>query len=366
MPRQDVSRFNPDIGCISRISSIVSLPMKRIADRRIVKRNDGIEVPFTTLGECMPYRKLPRNLDAIVATLILTDDPSWDASSRKWFIGKSFYEFAEHRLGITRGGNQYRRLREQFNYWLRTAYTINDLGRGQVDSGGQFVVAEAWHVPWVDAEEWAQHPEDKDCWVQFSEMFIRKVVEETPVPIDSSVLRELNRIKSPLSLDIYLWLNRRMSYLHHPSLVTWDQLRRQFGSSAQAMKKFKQTFKAALVHVRDAWDGLDLTVNDDNGVTLFPSATHVPTLARTRKRERDEEFAARSSASRSKSSAGHRSGEGGYWQNIVGWGKVFTSQALFEVGTARGHLEGVLPQDECPFCPYDHRNREFHGSVNMG
>ena len=197
-------------------------------------------------------------------------------------------------------------------------------------------------------------------------MFIRKVVKENPVPIDSSVLRELNRIKSPLSLDIYLWLNRRMSYLHHPSLVTWDQLRRQFGSSAQAMKKFKQTFKAALVHVRDAWDGLDLTVNDDNGVTLFPSATHVPTLARTRKRERDEEFAARSSASRSKSSAGHRSGEGGYWQNIVGWGKVFTSQALFEVGTARGHLEGVLPQDECPFCPYDHRNREFHGSVNMG
>ena len=233
-------------------------------------------------------------------------------------------------------------------------------------TGGQFVVAEAWHVPWVDAEEWAQHPEDKDCWVQFSEMFIRKVVKENPVPIDSSVLRELNRIKSPLSLDIYLWLNRRMSYLHHPSLVTWDQLRRQFGSSAQAMKKFKQTFKAALVHVRDAWDGLDLTVNDDNGVTLFPSATHVPTLARTRKRERDEEFAARSSASRSKSSAGHRSGEGGYWQNIVGWGKFFTSQALFEVGTARGHLEGVLPQDECPFCPYDHRNREFHGSVNMG
>ena len=33
---------------------------------------------------------------------------------------------------------------------------------------------------------------------------LKKVVEENPVPIDFSVLRELNRIKSPLSLDIYL------------------------------------------------------------------------------------------------------------------------------------------------------------------
>lgn len=284
MPKKEVSRFDADTGYISRISSIVSLPLKKTPERKIVKRNGNVEVTFTALGECMPYGKLPRNLDAIVATLILTNDSSWDTSSRKWVIGKSFYEFAEHRLGITRGGNQYRRLRNQFNYWLRTAYTITNLGEDQIDSGGQFVVAEAWHVPWVDAEEWAQHPEDKECWIQFSEMFVKKVVKENPVPVDFRVLRELNKIKSPLSLDIYLWLNRRMSYLRQPSLVTWEQLRGQFGSSAQTMKKFKQTFKAALVHVRDAWDGLDLTVSDSNGVTLFPSSTHVPTLAETRKK----------------------------------------------------------------------------------
>lgn len=202
----------------------------------------------------------------------------------------SFYEFAEHRLGITRGGNQYRRLRKQFNYWLRTAYTITNLGEDQIDSGGQFVVAEAWHVPWVDAEEWALHPDDRECWIKFSEMFVKKVVKENPVPVDFSVLRELNKNKSPLSLDIYLWLNRRMSYLRQPSLVTWEQLRGQFGSSAQTLKKFKQTFKGALAHVLDAWDGLDLTVSDANGITLFPSSTHVPTIAETRKRERDREL----------------------------------------------------------------------------
>ncbi|BAF40022.1 replicase [Bifidobacterium adolescentis ATCC 15703] len=366
MPKKEVSRFDADTGYISRISSIVSLPLKKTPERKIVKRNGNVEVTFTALGECMPYGKLPRNLDAIVATLILTNDSSWDTSSRKWVIGKSFYEFAEHRLGITRGGNQYRRLRNQFNYWLRTAYTITNLGEDQIDSGGQFVVAEAWHVPWVDAEEWAQHPEDKECWIQFSEMFVKKVVKENPVPVDFRVLRELNKIKSPLSLDIYLWLNRRMSYLRQPSLVTWEQLRGQFGSSAQTMKKFKQTFKAALVHVRDAWDGLDLTVSDSNGVTLFPSSTHVPTLAETRKKERNEEFARRASSSHSCSLVSGKSDDEGFWQNITGWGKVFTSQSLFDVGLARDHLEGISPQDECPFCLYDHRNREFHGSATLG
>ena len=365
MPKKEVSRSNADTGYVSRVASIVSLPLKKTTKRKIVKRNGNVEVTFTALGECMPYGKLPRNLDAIVATLILTNDSSWDRSSRKWVIGKSFYEFAEHRLGITRGGNQYRRLREQFNYWLRTAYTITNLGDNQIDSGGQFVVAEAWHVPWVDAEEWAQHPEDKECWIKFSEMFVKKVVKENPVPVDFSVLRELNKIKSPLSLDIYLWLNRRMSYLRQPSLVTWEQLRGQFGSSAQTMKKFKQTFKGALAHVLDAWDGLDLTVSDANGVTLFPSSTHVPTIAETRKRERDREFAKRASSSRSRSITAGRSDDEGFWQDIAGWGKVFTSQALFDVGHARDHLEGIIPQEECPFCRYDHRNREFHGSVDL-
>lgn len=162
-------------------------------------------------------------------------------------IGKTFYEFAEHRLGLTRGGNQYRRLREQLSHWLRTACTINDLGKDQVDSGGQSVVAEAWHAPWADAEEWAHHPEDKDCRIQFSEMFIKRSSGTNPVPIDFSVLRELNKI-GPLSLDICLWLNGRMPYLRHPSPVTWEQLRKQFGSPAQTMKKFRQTFKAAFSH----------------------------------------------------------------------------------------------------------------------
>ena len=209
------------------------------------------------------------------------------------------------------------------------------------------------------------HPEDKECWIKFSEMFVKKVVKENPVPVDFSVLRELNKNKSPLSLDIYLWLNRRMSYLRQPSLVTWEQLRGQFGSSAQTMKKFKQTFKNALAHVTDAWNGLDLTVSDGNGVTLFPSSTHVSTLAETRKRERDREFARRASLPRPQSSTARQADDDGFWQEIVGWGKVFTSQALFDVGYARDHLEGVVPQDECPFCLYDHRNREFHGSVNL-
>lgn len=55
MTKQEVSRPNSDIGYTSRISSIVSLPMKRIEDRKIVKRIRYQSYPRAPIGTRIGY-----------------------------------------------------------------------------------------------------------------------------------------------------------------------------------------------------------------------------------------------------------------------------------------------------------------------
>lgn len=347
----DSKELVEDRGYIPRVASLVSLPLRRTASKKIVKWNGKIKVELHALGDQMPYGKMPRMLDAIVATLILTKDPSWDDAKRRLYIGNTFYAFAEHRLGITRGGTQYRRLREQLGYWMQLAYTITNYSQADTDVGGQFVTCEAWHIKWLDPKRWDENPQwGNECFLQFSEMYIRKIIRENPVPVSFTVLRALNQVKSPLAIDIYLWLNRRMSYLHHSTLVTWDQLRFQFGSEAQKTFKFKQIFKRALNHVKAAWPGLNVTVSDGRGVTLFPSSNPVPTVDETKTRERE---------------TGRKATTEGHW-TVVARQRVYTTTAMFTATTAIEHLAAAVSTDKCRYCLFDSRNREYHGVLVSG
>jgi hypothetical protein len=79
-----------------------------------------------------------------------------------------------------------------------------------------------------------------------------------------------------MSLDIYSWLTRRYSYLREPQSITWEQLSRQFGGSSATLRRFRQTFRNALKDVLLAYPQAKV-VSGKNGITLFPSATSVPT-----------------------------------------------------------------------------------------
>lgn len=51
--------------------------------------------------------------------------------------------------------------------------------------------------------------------------------------------------KSPLALDVYVWLCARLWNLSRPSYVTWEQLHAQFGSN-DSLGSFRQSFRKAL------------------------------------------------------------------------------------------------------------------------
>lgn len=334
-------------GFASRVSSLVSLPLRRTTAKTITKWNGKIKVELHALGPEMPYGKMPRMLDAVVATLIVTHDPMWNPDLRRLYVGESFYAFAEHKLGVTRGGNQYKTLRRQLGNWIQLAYVIQDYREESVDTGRQFLTSELWHIKWLDRQRWDENRRvlGDECFIEFSEMYIKKIITENPVPVSFRILRQLNQIKSPLAVDIYLWLNRRMSYLHHPVLVTWNQLRGQFGSEAQEMFKFKQILKRSLDHVIQVWPGLNVTVSDKRGITLFPSKTTVPTL--------EEKRAQAKQARRKAMTEGH-------WIQVAGR-RVYATTEMFEASTAIEHLSDAVPANTCRYCRFDSRNDEYHG-----
>ena len=77
--------------------------------------------------------------------------------------------------------------------------------------------------------------------IELGEDFFNEIIR-CPIPIDLNTLRAMKR--SPLGLDLYLWLTYRTFALKRPLRLTWRQLYRQFGADqAKASKVAQQAFR---------------------------------------------------------------------------------------------------------------------------
>lgn len=110
--------------------------------------------------------------------------------------------------------------------------------------------------------------------VTLTEHFMTEIVDHG-VPADQATLRGLSR--SALSMDIYVWLSWRFSFLRGDQKVGWEQLQQQFGSASEETKKFRQTFTTALERVRKVYPDIRVSTGP-YGLTLRPSKTSVPKL----------------------------------------------------------------------------------------
>ena len=269
-----------DRGFVSRVASQVSLPYRRTNERQIVRHNGDLTVTFTAQGGEMPYGKWPRLFDAYLATMVTSKDPSYDPSRRRLYLGGTWRSFMK-RLGANVGGSQLKVIKQQMENWFKTSYMVERVNDAE-SQGIAFQVGEGWRIDWLKDEPQDDVLPGFDNWVEFGERFIEKVVCDNPVPVSLEALSKLG--KSPMALDVYLWVNRRMSYLREPQLVPWQLLYQQFGSS-NVMRSFKQSFKKAVDRVHEAYPAVNITVSNERGVTLFPSRTAVPTTMQTRAAE---------------------------------------------------------------------------------
>jgi Plasmid encoded RepA protein len=96
--------------------------------------------------------------------------------------------------------------------------------------------------------------------------------------IDTRALKALTR--SPLAIDLYVWLMYRMSYLREPTTMPWELLALQTGAHYREVRQFRRRALEALPKVAAVYPAARVKPAADEhgrplGLELTPSPTHV-------------------------------------------------------------------------------------------
>ena len=258
---------------MARMMALCSLPRTNPGDRHQYTRVNGpYKLIMSTTGEYkLPFGHLPRLLMAWISTEAVR------TQSRVLVLGDSLSDFMRE-LGIySSDGKAYTRLRNQmerlFNASVRLIY--------EDKHGKQFVSSaiadrgEFWWDP--------KRPNERVLWnskIRLGEDFFNEIINH-PVPLDLNTLTALKR--SPLGLDLYLWLTYRIFALRAPQRLTWRQVYRQFGAhpdkanEKRTVQNFRSEALRELKKIKLAWPGLIYTTAP-GVLILWPSTPAIAPL----------------------------------------------------------------------------------------
>jgi len=215
----------------------------------------------------LPYGSYPRLLLAyLTIQAVRTKSPKID-------LGATPNDLAR-KLGLsTTSGPRgtARRLEDQLNRLLGMRLDWQtSMGLAPSSSGSAFVTAggAAWFKPLrrllPGQPTWRSH-------IELGQHFFQEITRSA-VPVDLRAIRQLRR--SPLAIDLYVWLTYRMSYLRKPTVVPWEGLENQFGSDYTRPRDFRRKVLAHLTNVLRIYPAVR-TGQDDVGLHLYPSPPHV-------------------------------------------------------------------------------------------
>lgn len=227
----------------------VGLP-RRATDARTFERTSG---PFSILLEAgklwtgqhwqdhpLPYGTAPR------LVMVHVSSEAIRTRNRQVEIGHSMRQFLQQ-LGMqTNGGERggYTMFRKQMDSLAACRLTIGMQAEGRV------VTVDA--KPIKRFEAWLQQDgAQQTLWpgmLELSQEFYETLASHA-VPLDYRALSALKH--SALALDIYTWLAHRLCRIKHPSgtMLSWSNLRDQFGQEYSNPKDFKREFRRALHQV---------------------------------------------------------------------------------------------------------------------
>lgn len=261
----DARTAEPDLGFMARLMTLCSLPRTDPGDRTYYKRVNGPYQLYMQAGPktTLPYGSLPRLLLAWMCTEAV------QTQSRDLVLGRSLTEFMG-KLGMKSLGAGRTRLRNQmtrlFNSTVRLFYE-HENGEAMMGS----MVASRAELWWN-----TKRPHEPALWestVRLGEELFQEIIRN-PVPLEMNTLKALKR--SPLGLDLYLWLTYRVFSLKQPIRLSWKALYMQFGADpARAEERdvvnaFRKKCLRELKKIHLAWPELNYTTA--KGVlVLFPS-----------------------------------------------------------------------------------------------
>ena len=261
------SEADARMGFMARMLALCSLPRSNPGSQiRYIRRNGPYALVLTAGGlNKLPYGNLPRLLLAWVCTETVR------TKSRELILGDSLSEFMRKLDIYSTGGGVHARLRNQMQRLFQTHVQLvykDETGMrfvsSQIADRGEF-----WWNP--------KRPDDRSLWdskIELGEQFFHEVIAN-PVPLDMNILTALKR--SPLGLDLYLWLTYRTFALKRPLRLTWRQVYRQFGvdpgraGDARTVDNFRTKCLRELEKIKIAWP--DLHYRTPKGaLVISPSA----------------------------------------------------------------------------------------------
>ena len=247
---------DPELGFMTRMLLLCVLPKTNPGrERREYRRDNG---PFRLVMQAgtetgLPFGTVPRLMLAWLCTEVVK------TQSRDVKLGHSLSEFMRA-VGIagnsggrtgsrTRMRNQMDRL---FNARVSLSYRVGTAGKITINSQIADVV-ELW---WSN-----RHPDQPVMWgsrIRIGEALYEEILRY-PVPLDLHTLRAMGR--SPLGLDLFMWLTYRLFTLRAPLRLRWQQLYRQFGAHPAQTDKvtldnFRKKVLRELRKLQAAWPEL--------------------------------------------------------------------------------------------------------------
>ena len=266
----EASEATPDRGFLGRTMALCSLPRTDPGNQTQYKRVNG---PYKLIMSATGDHKLPHGSNPrLILAWVCTE--AVKTQSRDIVLGRSLSEFMR-KLGISStDGRGQARLRNQMKRLFNCSVQLNYTTAGR-ETSATALVAELTDFWWNP-----KHPDQTGLWeskVRLSEAFFNEIVSH-PVPLDLTTLKALKR--SPLGLDLYLWLTYRIFALTSSKRLTWKQLYRQFGavpdkaSDKNTVRDFRRHALRELKKIKLAWP--DLNYGTARGVLiLYPSVAHI-------------------------------------------------------------------------------------------
>lgn len=253
------------LGFMARAMVQATLPHRKVMGNEFTRTNGHYSLSvMAPIAIGLPYGTVPRLLLAWLTTEAVK------TRCRELELGDSLSGFMRELDLVPTGGRwgSITRLKDQTRRLFASSITAIYEKGPEFSVINQSVAAKATF--WWDVK----NPEQAGFWkssVVLTEQFFYEVIDR-PVPIDMRVIKALK--KSPLGLDIYAWLTYRASYLKQPTVIPWQSLALQFGSSYAQLRDFRAAFLTELKKVVTFYSGIQVEPAE-HGLMIRPSPPHI-------------------------------------------------------------------------------------------
>ncbi len=257
------------LGYMARVLTLATMPHSKPVDTEFTRTNGLFTLTMLARRSIgLPYGTVPRLLSAWMSTEAVR------TQERTLTLGHTLSEFMTQLDLVPTGGRwgTITRLKDQmarlFTCTISATYQDN---AKFLDEG--FRIADTVKLFWSP-----QDPAQAALWqsnITLSESFFKEVINH-PIPIDLRALKALKR--SPMTLDIYMWLTYRFYCLKRETTIPWPALQVQFGAgypaTEEGTRNFKKNFIKNLKKVCVIYPQARIIPNTA-GLRLQPSLPHI-------------------------------------------------------------------------------------------